>query len=51
MSDNLAKFIVSLGIMWKGMLGIFVVILLITLLVMFIQRLERKFPEKSSDKE
>lgn len=48
---NIEDFITSLGIMWKGMLGIFVVILIITFFVMFIQWLEKKFSEKSSKEE
>lgn len=48
MLDN---FILSLGIMWQGMFGIFAVILLITFLVMFIQWFEKKLPDKSSKNE
>lgn len=35
-----ANFFTSLEIMWKGMFGIFSVIILITLIVIFIQKLE-----------
>ncbi len=47
----LENFMLSLGIMWQGMLGIFAVILLITFLVMFIQWFEKKLPEKTSNNE
>ncbi|BCJ96427.1 hypothetical protein acsn021_39960 [Anaerocolumna cellulosilytica] len=36
-------FLLSLTIMWKGMFGIFSVIILITLIVMLIQWVENKF--------
>lgn len=39
---NLDNFFISLGIMWKGMLGIFVVIILITLIVMLLTRIPSK---------
>ena len=51
MSGNLDTFLISLGIMWKGMLGIFAVILVITFFVIFLQWLEKQFPDKSSKKE
>ena len=35
------KFITSLDIMWKGMLGIFVVIIIIALLVMLMQKIDK----------
>ena len=47
----LENFILSLGIMWQGMFGIFAVILLITFLVIFIQWCEKKLPEKPSKNE
>lgn len=34
-------FLISLIIMWKGMFGIFSVIILITLIVVFIQKIEQ----------
>ncbi|MGB8454970.1 MAG: hypothetical protein WCD89_21905 [Anaerocolumna sp.] len=46
---NIENVLLSLDIMWKGMLGIFAVILLITFFVIFIQWLEKKFPEKPSN--
>ncbi len=48
---NLDTFLISLGIMWKGMLGIFAVILIITFFVIFIQWLEKQLPDKSAKKE
>jgi len=33
-------FMLSLGIMWKGMLGIFAVIIIIAILVMIMQKLD-----------
>jgi hypothetical protein len=48
MFGNKEAILLSLDIMWKGMLGIFAVILIITFFVIFIQWLEKKFPEKSS---
>ncbi len=51
MSGNLDTFLISLGLMWKGMLGIFAVILVITFFVMFIQWAEKQFTDKSSKKE
>lgn len=48
---NLDTFLISLGIMWKGMLGIFAVILVITFFVMFIQWAEKQLPDKSAKKE
>lgn len=35
-------FLLSLDIMWKGMFGIFAVIILITLLVIIMQKLDSK---------
>lgn len=37
---NFETFLISLNIMWKGMFGIFTVIILITLLVMLMQKLD-----------
>lgn len=42
MSDNMANFIISLDIMWKGMLGIFAVIIVITLIVMLLSKFDSK---------
>lgn len=42
MSENVANFITSLGIMWKGMFGIFAVIIVITLIVMLFSKLDSK---------
>ncbi len=50
----LSKFdnvLLSLDIMWKGMLGIFSVILIITFLVVFIQWAEKKLSDQFSKKE
>lgn len=48
---DMHTFLISLDIMWKGMVGIFAVILIITFLVMFIQWFEKKLPNKSSIEE
>lgn len=37
---NFETFLLSLDIMWKGMLGIFTVIILITLLVIIMQKVD-----------
>ena len=50
MAGNLDTFLISLGIMWKGMLGIFAVILIITFFVMFIQWAEKQFSKRKSTK-
>lgn len=42
MSENVANFITSLDIMWKGMFGIFAVIIVITLIVMLFSKLDSK---------
>lgn len=42
MNANLKNFLISLEIMGKGMLGIFVVIILITLFVVLLTRLDSK---------
>ncbi|ADL04965.1 hypothetical protein [Lacrimispora saccharolytica] len=42
----LDKFLLSLGIMWKGMLSIFVVIIIITLLIMGFQWIEKNLLDK-----
>ncbi len=44
-------FLISLGIMWKGMFGIFAVIILITLLVMFMLWVENKLSERKKSPE
>lgn len=41
------KLLVSLDIMWKGMLSIFVVIIIITLLIILFQWFEQKFLSKA----
>lgn len=51
MFGDIETILLSLSIMWKGMLGIFAVILIITFLVMFIQWAEKKLPDKSSKNE
>lgn len=51
MLGNIDTILLSLDIMWKGMIGIFSVILIITFFVMFIQWLEKRFPGKSSKNE
>lgn len=43
------KFLVSLGIMWKGMFSIFLVIIIITLLIMGFQWLEKKLLNKKGE--
>lgn len=48
---NIDTVLLSLDIMWKGMLGIFAVILIITFFVIFIQWLEKKLPDKSAKNE
>lgn len=45
------NFILSLDIMWKGMLGIFTVIIIITLLVMLMQKIDAKFPVKNQEED
>lgn len=50
MTENLDTFLISLGIMWKGMFGIFAVILVITFFVIFIQWAEKKLPSKGTNK-
>lgn len=42
MSEKMTNFIISLDIMWKGMLGIFAVIIIITLIVMLLSRFDNK---------
>lgn len=44
---NLDTFLLSLGIMWKGMLGIFTVIILITLLVIVMQKIDSAIENKN----
>ncbi|WP_166435288.1 hypothetical protein [Lacrimispora indolis] len=43
------KFLLSLGIMWKGMFSIFLVIIIITLLIMGFQWLEKKLFDKKEE--
>ncbi len=45
----LDKFLLSLGIMWKGMLSIFLVIIVITLLIMGFQWLEKNLLDKKEE--
>lgn len=45
----LDKFLLSLGIMWKGMFSIFLVIIVITLLIMGFQWLEKNFLDKKEE--
>lgn len=42
----LSRILISLDIMWKGMLSIFFVIILITLLIMLFQWFERNVLDK-----
>lgn len=42
----LSRILVSLDIMWKGMVSIFVVIIMITLLIMLFQWFERNVLDK-----
>ncbi|MEY8353776.1 hypothetical protein AALB39_10510 [Lachnospiraceae bacterium 54-53] len=42
----LDRLLISLDIMWKGMLSIFIVITIITLLIMLFQWYERKVLDK-----
>lgn len=47
------KFMISLDIMWKGMFGIFAVIIIIALLVILMQKVDimiQKFINKINDK-
>jgi len=45
----LDKFLLSLDIMWKGMFSIFLVIIVITLLIMGFQWLEKNFLDKKEE--
>ena len=45
----LDKFLLSLGIMWKGMFSIFLVIIVITLLIMGFQWLEKNLLDKKEE--
>ncbi len=46
----MTNFMISLTIMWKGMLGIFTVIVLIMLVVMLLSRLtDKKTEDKSAE--
>jgi hypothetical protein len=45
----LENFLLSLNIMWRGMFGIFTVIIIITLLVVLLQKLDVMFPAKNED--
>lgn len=42
-------FLLSIDIMWKGMVGIFSVIILITLIVILFQWFEKKFSTKKEE--
>ncbi|MDR0925291.1 MAG: hypothetical protein LBN31_13185 [Hungatella sp.] len=46
----LEKFLLSLDIMWKGMLSIFVVIIIITLLIMGFRWVEKILLDKKDEK-
>lgn len=46
----LEKFLLSLDIMWKGMLSIFVVIIIITLLIMGFRWVEKNLLDKKDEK-
>lgn len=41
--------LIALSIMWKGMAGIFIVIILVMLLVMLISKITAKKPETKTD--
>ncbi|WP_159441967.1 hypothetical protein [Clostridium sp. Marseille-P2415] len=43
------KFLITLDIMWKGMVSIFVVIIIITLLIMLFQWFERNFLDRKDN--
>lgn len=43
-------FLLSLDIMWKGMLGIFVVIIIIALLVLLMQKVDNVIQKKIESK-
>ncbi len=43
---NFETFLLSLSIMWKGMFGIFTVIILITLLVIIMQKVDAAIEKK-----
>lgn len=47
----LENFMLSLEVMWKGMASIFAVIVVITLLVMLFQFIERTFISKNDSNE
>ncbi len=51
MLGDIETVLLSLDIMWKGMFGIFAVILVITFLVIFIQWFEKMLSDNSSKKE
>lgn len=44
----LANFMIALDLMWKGMFGIFTVIILITLLVIVMQKVDAALTKKDS---
>ncbi|MDR1547343.1 MAG: hypothetical protein LBT06_01980 [Hungatella sp.] len=46
----LEKFLLSLDIMWKGMLSIFVVIIIITLLIIGFRWVEKNLLDKKDEK-
>lgn len=46
---DLKTFLLSLSIMWKGMFGIFTVIILIALLVVLMQKVDTMFPSKDEE--
>ena len=49
LTTNIDNFITSLGIMWKGMLALFLVLGLIALIVLIMTKLQR--PDKPDDAE
>ena len=49
LTTNIDNFITSLGIMWKGMLSLFLVLGLIAIIVLIMTKLQR--PHKTDDVE
>lgn len=46
---NIANVMIALNMMWKGMLGIFVVIILVMLIVMLLTKVTQKKTETESN--
>jgi Oxaloacetate decarboxylase, gamma chain. len=42
MNDNIENFLIALQVMWQGMLGIFVVMIVLTLIVQLMIKLQKK---------